>query len=263
MPQFDYAEAVLVNGQIAESGPRVIDSYLNALVAQESDVDFAGFLGGNHTVRITGEEGVFDATGSGGSTTALIDALIAAFGDELLNIATLANNDPAMEIRFIHPDRVYGISFPLNPNANMSHNLVQAAGGTRIPLAVVVVQGANDDEANQPSGGSTSANALGVTVRNTDSDVNTGDPVVNDGFPAGSTLSVMKQGVMAGEVEDTVAAHGNVFFRIANPAAGQNLGGLRGDVAGGDAVQLLGAKFKTSTTGSGLAKVQLNMPATA
>lgn len=266
MPQFDYVEPIAVNGQIAESGPRVIDSYLNALVAQESDVDFAASTAGDHTIRIEGEEGVFEATApGGGTTTALIDALITAFGDELLNIATLTNNDPTLEIRCIHPDRVYNISFPDNPGGgpDMSHSLVQAAGGVRIELASVVVQGANDDEAQLPGAGTVAADALGVTARNVDTEVNTGDPTVETACPPGSMLSVAKQGTYWFEVEDTVAAHGNVFFRIQNPAAGQHLGGLRADAAGGDAVQLLGAKFKTSTTGTGLAKVQLNMPATA
>ena len=268
MPQFSYAEAIARNGQIAEGGPRRIDSYLNALVAQESDIDFATTgPDGTYTVRITGEEGVFEGSfvASGNTVSQIIDGLIADFGDELLNVATLTNNDPALEFRAIHPDRVYTIEFPSNPSTEMSLSVVQAAGGTRIPLGTVVIQGANDDEAQVPGAGTTSANALGILVNNTDSEVNSGDPTVEDGFPPGSTLSVMRGGAIWVNTEDAVSANGNVFFRIQNAAAGttEGIGKVRSDVDGGDAVQLLGAKFKTSTTAAGLAKVLIQNPATA
>lgn len=231
MPQFSYVHPVAVNGQIAEDGPVLIDSYLNAYVAQESDVDLGGNDNGTYTVQIDGEEGTFDGmfVKAGAETTSdIIDALITNFGDELLNIAELTNNDPALEVRFIHPNREYTFSFPSNPAGNLSHDLVQAAGGTRIPLATVVVQGTNADEAVAPTGTSTDSNALGLLVRNTDSDVNSGDPTVDDGFPPGSMLSVLKQGPAWANVEEAVSVNGDVYVRRANAAAGQNLGGLRG-----------------------------------
>jgi hypothetical protein len=259
MPQFDYDEAILINGQVADSSPAAIDSYLNPLLAQQDDTVFAGFVG-NNEIQIVGEEGTFTSgTFTGGSTTLMIDNAIAGFGDTLDNVATLANADPNLEIRFIHPDREYTISYPQN-NATMSTTVVQLPGGTNIPLGVVVVQGANDDEATLPTGTSVAADALGISIRNTSTDVNTGVPTDVDGLPAGNVISTLRGGVVAVEVEDAVTANAACFFRIQNAGAGERIGGLRSDVDGGDAVALTDAVFKTTTAAGGIAKVKINKP---
>ena len=50
-------------------------------------------------------------------------------------------------------------------------------------------------------------------------------------------------------------------MRIANPGAGQSLGGFRSDADGGDAIQISGAVWRTSTSSAGLAVIRLNRPA--
>ena len=63
------------------------------------------------------------------------------------------------------------------------------------------------------------------------------------------------------QTEEAVAKGAPVFIRIDSPAAGQFFGGLRSDVDGGNAIQVLGAVFKSTLTAAGLAKVRVNRPA--
>ena len=75
-------------------------------------------------------------------------------------------------------------------------------------------------------------------------------------WPQNSALPVLQKGEAYVAVEDAVAAGNPVFARH---AAG-NLGAFRSDADGGDATLVPSAVFKSSTTGAGIAIVEINRP---
>ncbi len=76
-------------------------------------------------------------------------------------------------------------------------------------------------------------------------------------WPQGYAAPILSKGQIYVEVEDAVSEGDEVFIRF----QGGNEGGARSDVGGGDAVALPGAVYRSSTTGAGLAVVELNLPA--
>lgn len=273
MPQFDYDHPIAFNGQIADSRTRSIRSLLNVLVAQESAILWNGNTAdADYSVRIQGEE--VDVTllfQPGGVTTsdaiAIAITAAAAASEDLINVVVVTDVvADTNELVFTHPDRVYTVTAIIGSGGNGTAVVseVVAPGGTDIGIGLVIVQGTNDNEGTLPSGGSTSATALGISTKNTSSEVNAGNPVLVSVFSPGDVISVMEEGAVWVFTEDAVVANAPVFFRIATATlADEQIGRVRSDVDGGDAVQLFGSKFLTSGAAGELVKVSLNLPATA
>jgi len=263
MPQFSYVHPVAINGQIASMSPIAVDSYENPLLAQVSTVTVGGITDGVYTVQIDGPEGSFQFsfTASGNTADQIAAGLEAAadLDPDLLNIVVATAVTNVLTLTFIHPGSVYTVSTPSAPSA-LTVATSQAAGGVTVGLGVAVAQGTLDDQAALLGGASTDADVLGITIRSIDMNTNEGDPTVDDGYQAGSTLAIMRGGELFANVEDAVAAGGQVFARIVINAPGQVLGGLRSDADGGDAIALSACTFRTSTTSAGLARIKINRP---
>lgn len=264
MSQNSYTHPVLVNGQIASGVNRTVRSRTNELLAQISNIASAAAPGaGDYTVRLESRGEVVEATytSPGGESQAdIVDGIIAAFGDDLLNIATLVDNGNDFDINFLATGRVWTVTLLSNPGGNLTHTISQAAGGTDIPLGVGVVRGSAEDLASLPDSGSTDPDFIGITVRNTDSEVNDGSDVGVDAFKPGSVLSILTIGDGVCVCETAFVEGGNVFVRIDNPGPGQSLGGIRNDVDGGNAVQLRGARFLSTGAAGELCKYTINRP---
>jgi hypothetical protein len=272
MPQFSYDHPVLLLGQIASTNPWTINSYLNALLAQESGVTIGGTDAGDYTIQFDGPSGSYSITYThpgGGVTNDIVAGLLTELQSDpdLVNIVVGTNADPQLTLDFIHPGEVWVLSFPSNPAGNMTAATIQAAGGTDLDLGVVVVpvtppeNSTGAQHVGAPDVTATDADFLGITVRaSIDVEVNDGDPTGSNVFRPGATVSVMEEGEAVVEVEDAVAFNGPVFVRINNPGPGQKLGGLRSDADGGNAIQMTGARFRSATSGLGLAKVAINRP---
>ncbi len=273
MPQFSYVHPVAFNGQIAESGPRRIRSYLNALVAQETAILWAGTTNDAiYSVRIVGEEvDVTLAFDPGGATSANAVAegitALAAANEDLINVVVVTDDvADTNELVFIHEDRVYTVTTIIGAGGNGTGTVseVVAAGGTRVGLGLVVVQDTDDREARLPTSGDTAADAVGIVIKSADSQFNTGDATLDSAFRPGTMLPVMQQGAAFVFTEDAVVANDAVFFRITGAAlADEQVGRVRSDVDGGQAVQLFGARFLTTAAAGELVKVSINMPANA
>lgn len=155
MPQVQFVQPTLLLGQIGDATPKTIDSYVNPLLAQLSEITIAGNDAGTYAVRIEGGGEIIDASfvKAGAETVAdIIDALIAslALQSGFSGTATALENDPDLELTFLTPGIVYTISFPTNPSGNMSVANSQAAGGVDVGLGLCLVQG-GDGEAQLPS----------------------------------------------------------------------------------------------------------------
>ncbi len=237
MPQFNYTPLLGRNGQLAIPDA-IVDSYLNALVAQVSTCQWAGTGGaGDYTIRIEGEEvdETLTHTSAGGEddtdTIAGITADAAA-NDNLIGVVVVT--DDATDINtltFVHENRVYTVTATAVAGTGTVATPT-AAGGTRIPLGVALVNGATTGAAVLPGAASTDDDVVGLSTYNTDAEVTEGDATLDDGSPAGSVLSALVEGEIWATVEDAVAV-GPVFVRRANATgATEEVGRLRGSMDG-------------------------------
>lgn len=259
MPQFSYARRSAFAGMLDRPFEvREIESKTNELKAQISTITLAGFGAGVYTVRLsqasTGREYDFSATSAGVSTNAIIVDLIAAIDAEpdTAGLLESTNSDPDLVLTFDHPGDAWTISFPSNPSGNMSVATTQAAGGTDIPLGRVLAF--SGDFVSLPSGVADAA-LLGVSVRNANSAAVDYDNVPE--YVPGSTVAVLTKGYAWVEVEDAVTEGGSVFVRVTATGT-EELGRCRSDADGGDAIAMTSAKFKTSTSGAGIALVKID-----
>lgn len=267
MPQFDYNHPALFLGQVASEDPMSISSYVNELFAQENRIAVGAAPGaGDYTIEISGDEGTFSFsyTSPGAETQAQIVAgLLAALQGEpdLANIVAGTDASPNLDLAFLHEGLVYTVTATSNPGGAMTITETQAAGGTAIGLGLGVVPGSAEDLVVAPTGATADADVLGVTCKaSVDVLVNDGLQTSDDQFAPAAQVSVLEAGEVVVNVEDAVAFNGAVFMRTANATAAAPLGGFRSDADGGDAIAITGARFRSSTTGAGLAVLKLNRP---
>lgn len=267
MPQFNYTHEALMLGQIATTETADISSFVNELLAQETEVSFGGnAVAGVYTLQIDGPDATalqVSVTSAGADTPAqMVAAFVAAIvaDSDFNNLLTATDAAPEIELDFIHPGQVYVVSVALEQNAITTVATIQAAGGTDIALGVGVVPGSSADLAIAPSAGSVDADFLGVTIKGTvEISVNDGLSTSESVFAPGCSVSVMEEGACVVMTEDAVAFNGAVFMRIV--ATGTEVfGAFRSDADGGDAIAITGAKFRSATTGAGLAVLKVNRP---
>lgn len=129
------------------------------------------------------------------------------------------------------------------------------AAAVSIGKLVVTDSPNGDDAARLPASSADITNlAKGVAIHAQSQEVTN---AVGPEWPINSAFPTLKKGRVYVAVEDAVTAGLPVFVRF---QAG-NVGGFRSDVDGVNAVALPGAKFVTSTTGAGIAIIELNLPA--
>ncbi len=264
MPQFVHNQAQWVNGQITRTSPCSKDSYVNELMSQITTITVGGTTNGLYSIQVVGEEGTFTASFTASTSTAddIAAGLQTNWNDQPeltsnIAVATVATN--VVTLPFLHAGFVYIVTAPDQPSALTVAN-TQTAGGTSIELGVGVVQGSSDEFVVAPETGKVDADFIGITVRNVETNVNRGSAIIDDVFLPSDSVTVLREGVCAVVTEDAVAANAAVFVRVTATGT-EKFGAFRSDVASGDAVQLLGAKFRTSTSGpGGIAEVTINRP---
>lgn len=270
MPQFNYDQPQWRLGQAANARNKQSDSLGNELFAQITTVTAGGFTSGTYTMQIEGDEGIYQVT-TGAITPASAADVAAA-------MATAIENDPDVlgllssfayvaaadnfVLNFAARGSVYSVTFPSNPSTDLSQALTQAPGGTKVPLGVCIVQGSSDALGTLPSGSSTDADFVGISVLNNDSEINDGLPGSFSGYAAGFEMKVANVGDWIVHTEDAVAKGGDVFMRITAGATPdlQQLGALRSDADGGNAILLSAVKWQATTSAAGLVPVRLNRP---
>jgi len=268
MPQFQYEHPIAFNGQIAEYAQDGIRSYENPFQAQETEVQWSGTgAAGDYSIRIVGDDGTdvtITYTSPGGEADVDIMNGITALANSLLNVVVVGDDTvDTNELDFIHPNIAYDVTTTAAAGSGTVTE-VQAPGGTRVEVGLVVVQGAGDRQARLPQVGDTSADAVGITVKSADTQFNTGSDLDGQAFRPGNFMAVLRQGSCWMVAEDAVTVNAQPFFRITGPVlANEQVGRVRSDVDGGQAVALNGARFLTSAAAGELVKVGINMPANA
>lgn len=261
--QFSYDYPIATLGQIGTwAGLVEIDSLVWPLLAQNTDIAVGGATAGLHTVRIEGQEGLFDSSFTVVAETVaqFTDALAAAItaNADLTNIVVATSDTvSAIDLAFLQAGYSYVVSYPANPGADLSTSAESAAGGPRLPIALGMVDAGNR-VARFPTTGDVALDILGITVRNAEQvltlDINQPAP----GFEAPSELSVMRSGSCWVAPEVAVAVNDPVFVRV-TAGAGEQAGALRNDADGGDAVQIPG-RYRTAAAAGGLARIEINLP---
>lgn len=268
MPQFNYGptQPQWTVGQIATNHKQDVDSYTNEMLPQISVVTVGGTAtAGNYVITATGPDGEqVSATFTRVAETndGISDGLLAAINtdDDWANVAVATDSGvDELTLTFVQTGRAYSFTLSAPAPGTLAVANSQEAGGIDIPLGVAVRDGSADDLATILGAGTVDADLLGIHVRGIDALVNELGADNNVVGP-GKTLSVLSKGVAAVLVEDAVTKGANAFCRIANPAAGDPVGLFRSDADGGDAIQMLSAKFDSSTTGRGIALVRVNRP---
>ena len=264
MPQFDYNIPIAVLGQLAVYDPARIDSLVVEVPVQHDEVPIGGTTDGTYTIRIEGEEGIFDSSFVASANTAdeIADGLAAAIlaNVDLDNIVDAsATSGTPVDLLFLHAGFAYTITFPSNPGSNMTLTSLQSATGAPIPLGIGVT---SDDGvvARRLQTGDTAQDFHGIVVRNAElvQQLSTAQPTTTEFLPADG-LSVMREGEAWVEPEVAVAVNDPVFVRVT--ATGSEVSGALSNVTdGGDNVQVAG-RWVTPTTAPGqLARVLINTP---
>lgn len=273
MPQFAYgSQPAALNGQIADRSAQSIDSLINEIVAQQTNIQGAvGAAVAAEVYRITavgadGSSTVVTFIAVGAETFAqIITALVTAWNSdpEAAGIALAVDNTGDLDLDFVAVGVAYTVTV-LAATVTLVVTTPQAAGGADIGLAVAVQYGATDESAIASAAGMVDADIIGMTVRNLAIQVQEtpSGAIVDNLFAPGEMMSVMRQGTLIALAEEAVVKGTPVFVRIANvTVAGDPLGMPRSDVDGGDAILLTGARFGETTTARGLVKIEINRPA--
>ena len=263
MPQFNNDFPIARLGQLAVYDPARLDSLIVEVPVQHNTVPVGGTTDGLYTIRIVGDEGTFDSSFTGSTSTAdqIADGLAAAIlaNTSLQNIVDAsATSGTPVDLLFLHAGREYTVTFPDNPAGNLTLTVVTSATGTPIPLGIGVT---SDDGVNARllTTGDIANDIWGITAINSDlvQGLDTAQPTVTQ-FLAADALTVMRSGEIWVEPEVAVAVNDPVFVRVV--ATGTEQAGALSNVLDGDNIQVSG-RWRTATTGPGqLARVILNTP---
>lgn len=141
-------------------------------------------------------------------------------------------------------------------NLGLTNITSKVAEGSDIPFGRAVVRGTADNQALLPS--ATGQAFLGVTEMTTAWSENSSDLHVYSQY---REMNIIDYGEIWVYTEQSVVPGNSVFFRhTADTAPLDVVGRFRKDISGGDADQIIGATFETTTAAGGIAKIKINSP---
>lgn len=265
MPQTDYTLPIAVLGQLAVYDPASIDSLVNLVPTQQTDVVTAGSVtDGLYQIIVVGEEGTFTAshTRSGAETTADVTDFLEVNWDSQsanLNIATMVSDGTdTNEMLFLHAGQAYTVTTVAPAPGTLVATLITDPAGTNIPLAIGI--STTDGEfARLLTTGDLVGDIWGIVVRNAElvQELGQATPTVLEFLPS-DALSVMRSGECWVEPEVAVAVNDPVFIRVV--ATGVEQAGALSNVADGGDNILVPGRWKTAAAAGELAKVLINLP---
>lgn len=137
-----------------------------------------------------------------------------------------------------------------------STGINQEAGSTEIPWGSIVVQGTTENGAKLPSAAGDATKIRGVALHghNYEQPLQVGSL----GPKPGVVFSVLEKGRVWVQVEAAVAIGDRAFVRYAAGAGGTQKGALRNANVVNETIELKGARFRTATTGPGLALLEID-----
>lgn len=176
---------------------------------------------------------------------------------ELQGVVTFNANGNNVRIQAVVPGTAFTTAESADPNLSIVNTQANTATQPiKFGKGVVKRTGGNSNDQSCMLPSATGQAFLGIVERNH----NLVDATAAaDAARPFSVMSIGKRGRWWVEVEDAVDAEGAVFCR--HTATGtEELGSFRSDADTADADEIAGAKFKTSTSGRGMALLELNLP---
>lgn len=128
------------------------------------------------------------------------------------------------------------------------------------PAGVFVCEGATAQTCKVPTSAAEVLQALGVAVWSA-SELPPADTTTND-YPAACVIPVLAHGEVWVVCEEAMAVTDDVYVRRA-AGAGTQLGAVRDDVDNDTCTLLPNVRVVTASTGAGVCKLRINLPAAA
>ena len=270
--QTSYARnySAFVQGQKTSNGPcnSIARSY--ALLAQVGTLTVGGTAAnGDYVATFTdpdsGEEIAVTVTRAGGSPSSnndLAAALAAAINDAANGVSHLVTATVATNVvtyTAVREGEVITVDTSAPGTGTLVAAVTTAATAANIPVGIMAAQAANDEDCRLPASGDTAADLIGIVYREPGTIRSNDGSSGADEFRQGETLDLLTMGEVAVLVEEAVSPDDPVYCRVV-AGAGEQAGAFRTDADSGDAVLLSGAKFRSTTTGAGIAKLAINLP---
>lgn len=143
------------------------------------------------------------------------------------------------------------IAFPMMPRRVMSRTVNQSGG---IPFGVFVSRQADERVKLPTTSGEVTATGEGFAVRDPFKEQDASGVGL---YANGDEIGVMRSGFIWVQVEAAVTEEGQVFARFAANGGNTQLGAIRGDADTASAAAVPNARFVSSTSGPGLAIVEV------
>jgi len=141
-------------------------------------------------------------------------------------------------------------------NLGLTNITSKVAEDSDIAFGRAVVRGTADNQAKLP--GASGQSFLGVTEMTSAWAANASDVHL---YAENREMNIIDFGEIWVYTEQSVVPGDSVFFRhTADTAPLDVVGRFRKDLSGGDADQIIGASFETTTAAGGLAKIKINNP---
>lgn len=138
---------------------------------------------------------------------------------------------------------------------------IDRIASTVIQSGTLVVQGASDGVCKRPASSGDVGKALGVAPARVTSDSRFPSTSTADStYQVGDNVGAIAEGHVWVVVEEAVSAGAACYVRHTANGGNTLLGAFRSDADTANAALLSGARYLTSTTGSGLALVAINVP---
>lgn len=129
------------------------------------------------------------------------------------------------------------------------------------PAGVFVCEGATAQTCKVPTTAAEVLQALGVAVWSA-SELPPTDTTTND-YPAACVIPVLAHGEVWVVCEEAMAVTEDVYVRRAVGAGGSQLGAVRDDADTASCTLLPNVRVVTASTGAGVCKLRINLPAAA
>lgn len=146
----------------------------------------------------------------------------------------------------------------LADGAGSPHDIVSRANiADEIVFGVAVADIAGDEDTIELPD-SSGAKICGIAMRSLT--VEEGAASVDNAYPVNSKCAIVKKGRVWVIVEKAVSVDDAVYVRYTASGGNTQLGAFRDDDDTSKALQITNARFVTSTSGSGIAIVEINLP---
>lgn len=240
-------------------------TYTNPISAQVSTATVGGTTNGLYTLQVTDDETdevwSWSFTASSSTAAQIATGIVTAIGLDttFIGIGTAIDSTADVVITFDDKDHSYTVAWTADASGASTVALTTAPGGSVLIPGIFVYE--SSEGYVSPAVAAGAAALVGIVVDGPDAETTNGETTPVYGYPPGAQVTVLTQGECWVKVGDAVAASGAVDFRGASGTTDIPLGTPgSSSLTNGTAVPNGAARFTSSGTALGLARIQVNLP---